>query len=137
MFDLLIGLILLGLTGLLPVHAQDSGEREAHLTLTTGLVTLRSTDNPDHAVAIHDETPLSEGDIIKTDLNSTAEVIMDGETVFDLQAGSEFQVESLSAMNTRLALVRGGLLAKVKHMTPEQGMSIELPTAVAAIRGTE
>lgn len=138
MVSFIIGVLSICLAGILPVQAQDSAGRDARVTSTLGQVTLRPAEKPDQALSVKGQTPLSEGDTLETGSGSRVEITLDGETVFNLQERSALQIKSLALQKTELALSEGALLAKVKPMTdPGQNLTVNMPTAVVAVRGTE
>jgi hypothetical protein len=113
-------------------------ERDIRVTDATGQVKLKAADNSKKFIDVDGETPLSAGDIIETGPQSSAEISMDGETIFQLEAASRLTISKSFERDTQLVLSKGTMVAKVKPMTqPGQGMTIKLPTAVVAVRGTE
>jgi hypothetical protein len=122
----------------MPGNAEELFQRDARLTDAVGQLTLKTADKPKQLISINEETPLTTGDILETSTGSRAEVTIEGEMVFELEPGSKLKIKNLSSENTQLELLQGALLSKVKPMTePGQSLTIKMPTAVVAIRGTE
>jgi len=131
-------ILLLLMSGVPSLFADEQVLRDARVTDAVGQVTLATADNPKQAVVLDAETPLSEGDVLVTGLKSSVEITLNGETVFKLQPGSRLKMKKIFLNNTQLELSQGAMLAKVKPATvPDQSMIIKMPTAVVAIRGTE
>jgi len=120
------------------LYAEGQAARDVRVTEATGQVTVKTSDHPKQAAAVDEETPLMDQDVIETGPKSTAEITMDGETVFKLQPDSRLQIKKLFQQNTQLELTQGAMLAKVKPAAgPDHALIVKMPTAVAAIRGTE
>ncbi len=121
-----------------PLYAEEPAIRDARVTDASGPVTIKTADNPKQAVTVDEEAPLMEGDVVETGPQARAEITMDGETVFTLQAGTRLKIEKIFLRNTQLELSQGAVLAKIKPATrPDQNLILKMPTAVVAIRGTE
>jgi hypothetical protein len=138
MAGLFLGIVLFFVSLVSPLSAEELAMRDARVTDAVGQVTVKTMDHPKQAVTVDEETPLAEEDVLETGLKSSAEITMDGETVFKLGAGSSLRIKKLFLKNTQMELSQGILLAKVKPATqPDQSLILKMPTAVVAIRGTE
>jgi len=138
MAGLFLGVFLFFASVVLPLQAQAPDLRDLRVTDASGPVTLKTADHPKQAAIINEETPLAEEDLIETGPTSSAELTMDGESVFKLQPGSRLRIKNLSRQTTRFELILGAMLAKAKPATHlNEGVTIKMPTAVVVIRGTE
>jgi|GEM_PF-1031909 hypothetical protein len=119
-------------------ETNDSDNRDVRLTRVEGTVYVHLLGQPDGQFAPAEaNAALEEGDEIRTGQDGTAEVAMDGESVIEVQPGSDFTVGSLAPAHTEFHLGLGALIAKLKSLLPSQQMRFDTPTAVAAVRGTE
>ena len=109
---------------------------DARIVKTQGDVLVYYHDAPEEAVAAEEEDPLEAGDRVQTGLKSRAEVGLDGESVIELGANSDFEVTSLAPADQKFAMSVGSFVAKIKSLISGR-MSVLTPTAVAAVRGTE
>lgn len=99
------------------------------------------------SVTVSDQTvsgkTLSEGDILKVDdvvqvgPDSYVDLAYDSEwnNVTRLEENSSLRIRSLYP--TTVTLNSGGLYAKLKSLPKESSFSVETPTAIASVRGTE
>jgi len=112
--------------------------RDLRLTDASGSVTVRTLADPKHPIIVDEEIPLQEGDIVETGPRSSAELVIDGESVLSLRSGTRVKAAKLDSENTQFDVGQGLILAKVKPIaSPTQKFMIKLPTAIVAIRGTE
>jgi hypothetical protein len=134
--------LLLSFLGPLLVPASlpaDDSAREGRLTNVTGKVYLRSKNlSAAEWVEAEKDTPIDEGDTIRTEAGSTAEVTLDGDSVVLLNENTELKADALTRAKTRFFLALGSLTAKIRKLTePDQRFDFKTPVAVAAVRGTE
>lgn len=89
-------------------------------------------------IPVTEETPLEEGDAIKTGKDSRAEVGTPEGTVLSLEEKSSLTLADLKPQNTRLKFSLGSLLIKImKKLSARERFSVETPAAVLSVRGTE
>jgi len=138
MAGLFIGIFVLLASVVLPLEAEEPSVRDLRVTDASGQVTLKTADHSKQAAVVDEETPLAANDIVETGPKSSAELTMDGESVFKLQPGSRLQIKKLYQRNTLFELTEGAIVAKVQPASrPDQGLYLRMPTAVVAVRGTE
>lgn len=89
-------------------------------------------------VAITEEAPLEEGDVVKTGEGSRVEIGTPEGTVLSLEEKSSLTLSDLKPQNTRLTFSLGSLLIKImKRLSARERFSVETPAAVLSVRGTE
>jgi hypothetical protein len=132
-----------------PLYAQElpaslpSGQAgapfaEARLTQADGDVSVLTSSGDAQGHTVPGEMLLVEGDQVSVGSQGGAEISLDGLTLVHLEAGSTMRIKSLEAKNIVLGLDSGTLLAKVKFEKKlGASFSVETPTLVAAVRGTE
>ena len=119
------------------VAAQDDANLDARITSIEGSVTLYSSDAPDGEPA-EEGVPVEAGDKIVTGAAGRCELGLDGESIVDLGANTQFTVTSLQRESAGFDLGLGSLVAKIKHGLFGSGeLDVRTDSAVAAVRGTE
>jgi ferric-dicitrate binding protein FerR (iron transport regulator) len=123
----------------LPVYAQETpAPFEARLTQVSGDVSVIAAGGNAEGTTVPGEMPLVEGDQVKVGPHGSAEIALTGPTVIQLLEGSSLRIKQLSEKNVIFRLDNGTFLAKVKFEKKDGNqLSVETPTAVAAVRGTE
>ncbi len=126
-------------TFLTPSFAAENSGRDARITNVTGKVYIRAKGlGPNEWVRAENDTPLADGDTIRTDAGAKAEVTMDGDSVVHLSENTELVADVLERAATRFFLALGSLTAKIRALSePSERFYIKTPVAVAAVRGTE
>jgi len=114
-------------------------EPDARLTHVTGKVYLQPKNLAhDQWIAAEANSPLAEGDVIRTADGSQAEVTLDGNSVILLSEKTELKADSLQNRLTRFFLSIGSLTAKIRKLREtDNQFQFKTPVAVAAVRGTE
>lgn len=123
-----------------PLSAQDNAEGgvDARVTSARGDVYIYYKDAPDEAVEAEEDAPLEAGDRVQTGRGANAELSLDGDSVIELGANADFEVESLETSAPSFSLSLGSILAKIKSMAQTGGrLTVRTPTSVASVRGTE
>lgn len=118
---------------------QTSGAQDwdARLTSFKGDVEIFAAGDDSRALRAEKGMPLQQGDRIRTGEGSSAELSLDGISLIELSALSDFSFDNVRRSRTSFKLSAGTFLAKIKSLLPGQGMQVETPAAVAAVRGTE
>jgi hypothetical protein len=124
---------------LLPLSYAAAQSREARLTNVSGKVYLRAKGlDSNQWVEAEKDTPLEEGDTIRTGENSSAEVTVDGDSVVLLNSNTAMETNMLQSAITRFSLAWGSLTAKIRKIRESnERVYFKTPVAVAAVRGTE
>lgn len=116
----------------------ESGAIEARLTDVQGPVYVHYADAPEGEFqAAEADSPLEEGDVVRTGEGAQAEIGLDGASVVTVAENSDFAVSSLDKKDARFDLGIGSFVAKLKKLLPGQNLQFRTVTAVAAVRGTE
>lgn len=116
-------------------RAQDAAVWDARLGAVKGEVTVYSSGDADGAAG-EEGLPLAAGDRVVTGEGASAEVVLDGGSLFTLREGSDFQIEAAQKADSVFTLSAGSLLAKIQKLA-EQKLRVRTTAAVAAVRGTE
>jgi hypothetical protein len=91
-----------------------------------------------HRTAVEVDTPLAEGDTLRTDEGASAEVTFDGDSIIQLGQKTELETSFLQSTLTRFSLAWGSLTAKIRKLRQaDERVYFKTPVAVAAVRGTE
>lgn len=116
--------------------ATASATEDGKVVLARGTVTVRTNDGARDAVP---GTTLSEGDQVQTGSDGTVRLLIAGNAVVDLAAGTSMVMtrSSSSGEKTRLKLWSGRLWARVSKLFGSSEFEVEGPNAVAGVRGTE
>jgi hypothetical protein len=80
---------------------------------------------------------IEEGSSIKTGLNSQIEIVTEEGHRFVVHSETTLSFTSLQADETKARLDSGRVLSKVVKLKEKQRFSVQTPTAVCAVRGTE
>jgi hypothetical protein len=83
-----------------------------------------------------DEMELAQGNSIKTGTGEATVVLQEGEVVH-LQPNTEIKLDALSGKSIKLSQTAGETWSKVTKISGISEFSIETPTTVATVRGTE
>lgn len=118
-------------------EGSEPADWDARLTGFKGRVQVFSADDDSRSLPVMKGMPLQQGDHIRTDADSSAEVSLDGGSLIELSALSDFSLDNVQRGRTSFKLSAGTFLAKIKTLLPGQGLQVETPAAVAAVRGTE
>jgi hypothetical protein len=111
---------------------------DARLTKVSGPVHVHTSKmGQDEFVDAEEGMPLSDGDLVKTGPDASAELALDGESVIELSADTEFTVGATDTRDAEFKIGFGSMLAKLKSLLPGQTMHFQTANSVAAIRGTE
>ena len=120
-----------------PVPAETLTHWDARITAVEGEVVVFAKGT-DSGIPAEVDMPLAIGDRIETSANGRAELALEADSIFDLGAKTEFEIESLGVESSSFALSFGSVIAKIKSLIARRGyLRIRTPTAVAAVRGTE
>jgi hypothetical protein len=101
----------------------------------TGNPTLTEAGGSSRALAEGDT--LKTGDVLKTGENDTLTLSQDGEwknTAY-VESGSTIVIKSV--LPAKMELQNGSVFAKLKSLPKNSSFSVQTPTAVASVRGTE
>jgi len=113
-------------------------DRDARLTFLSGAVYLHTSKQAEgEFVEAEKDFPLAAGDIVRTGTDGSAELSIDGGSVIELSANSDFIVNSLNPAGAEFHLGIGRMLAKLRKLAQGQRISFRTSSAVAAVRGTE
>lgn len=112
---------------------------EIRLIDRTGAVYVRLAGAPeDELLEAPEESSLDEGDQVLTGRDSSARLVMDGESIIELGSQSDFTIKKLNGPSFDFFLAGGRFLAKIKSLAgSNKVMNVRTPVAVAAVRGTE
>ncbi len=80
---------------------------------------------------------VEEGSIFRTGSHSTVDIVTAEGHHFVVKADSSLQFKSLQDGDTKAYLDKGRLISKVKTLKGLEKFSVQTPTAVCAVRGTE
>jgi len=80
---------------------------------------------------------IAEGGVIRTGVNSQAELETDRGHIFKLRSETTFELTSLQDDQTQGRLEKGRLLSKVKKLGTSESFKIQTAAAVCAVRGTQ
>jgi hypothetical protein len=80
---------------------------------------------------------IEEGSSIKTGPNSSVEIVTEQGHRFVVNSETTIEFTSLQTDETKVHLDSGRVLSKVVHLKDKQTFSVQTPTAVCAVRGTE
>jgi hypothetical protein len=80
---------------------------------------------------------VTEGAAIRTGPNSRAEILTDRGHRFQIAAETTIEFSTLQPDETKTHLESGRVLSKVQKLAANEKFSIQTPTAVCAVRGTE
>jgi len=80
---------------------------------------------------------IEEGASIKTGPNAEAEILTEQGHRFVVRSETIIEFTSLQADETKASLESGRVLSKVQKLNDHQSFSVQTPTAVCAVRGTE
>lgn len=108
----------------------------ARIEKIQGIVELRAPSMLDWE-KITPGQKVPEGSTLRTRANSSADVLTGRGHRYVLKADTILQISSLQADETKARLEKGRVLSKVKHLQAKEKFSMETPTAVCAVRGTE
>jgi len=110
---------------------------DARITRVEGEVVVFPAGEEEGSLADAD-TPIEAGDRIETGPDGRAELALEPDSVMELGTKTSFTVDSLEEEKSVVSLVLGSFVAKLKRLaSQERRFSLRLPTAVAAVRGTE
>lgn len=127
------GLFFLFLTALLPIRA---GAAPARIDDVHGDVQKRAVG----ALGWEKVTPgekVEEGSTIRTGPNSQADILTEQGHHFQVRSETTIEFTSLQADETKTRLDSGRVYSKVKKLKSQQTFTVQTPTAVCAVRGTE
>ena len=82
-------------------------------------------------------TPVADGDVVSTGPESAAVITLDAGDELKLRADTVLTVASSTPAGTRLMLGRGGVFARVRKLLGPTRWTLETPSVVAAVRGTQ
>lgn len=80
---------------------------------------------------------IGENQLIRTLDNSTIDLSLFGQVGIRLLAGSEFNPASIAPSQMNFKMNNGNILVRVGKLSQGTGVSVETPTAVASVRGTQ
>ncbi|TGK00021.1 iron dicitrate transport regulator FecR [Leptospira langatensis] len=109
-------------------------EEETTDAVVTFLVGKASTEKANTILKINDT--IKEAETVKTDKDSTLDLTTTLGTV-RLLGGSEASVAALRADQNYIKVNEGNILVKVVKLNKNESISIDTPTVVAAVRGTQ
>ena len=122
----------------------DIRERDAKLKFFIGDVNIRSKDPTSKWIPAKVGMKLKTGNMIRTRVESSAEVILEEGSTIMIEENSVFQITALEenrrnkSKSTKLDLMTGKILANVKKLgSTRSDFEFETPVATAAIRGTK
>ncbi len=127
------GLLFLCLGGLLPGEILAA---PARIDEVRGEVEKR----PVGALGWEKVTPgekVEEGSSIRTGINSQADVLTEQGHHFQIRSETTLEFTSLQQDETKTHLENGRVLSQVKKLKANERFSLQTPTAVCAVRGTE
>lgn len=82
-------------------------------------------------------TPIEEGDVIRTGEKSAAVVQFENDAAsIEIQENAEFKISKFNKKEQELVSTKGNFWIKAKKQNKEANFNVVLPTAVAGIRGT-
>lgn len=128
-----LALLLLG-TG---VRAADWDARITEVQGEAWVTLAADGDEEGDLVRAEADMPLGPGDSVRTGDDGRAEIALADDSIFSMEPGSEFIVESLDARDSLFSLKLGAIAAKLRSLLDGQRLRVRTPTAVAAVRGTE
>jgi hypothetical protein len=101
-----------------------------------GSVTIARQTHPGQSIKARVGLALSEGDTVKTDPQSRIEITFDGNYIIRCDEKTELIITLAKMAASKFRSPGGKLWLNVKHILEAEGITVESPTAVAAIRGT-
>lgn len=101
-----------------------------------GSVTIARQTHPGQSIKAKVGLALTEGDTIKTDPKSRIEITFDGNYIIRCDEKTELIITLAKMAASKFHAPGGKVWLNVKHILEAEGITIESPTAVAAIRGT-
>ena len=111
---------------------------EARLTKVEGTVYIHTSQQKEgEFIKAEADIPLASGDLVRTGTDGRAEVAFEGNSILQLDNGTDFIVNSLQPAHTEAYLGIGSLIAKLQKLLTGRSLSFRTPTAVASVRGTE
>ena len=121
--------------------ANSAGKQFGKISLPLGKVEVQSAGNESWEKA-KPNTPVFEGDIVRTAAKSRAEIALQGGGKVRLGEKSELELNEASVKpmvkNFKASLKRGNVFVSAKAAFGEKkNVQLRTPTAVAAIRGTK
>lgn len=117
--------------------AEETQEWDARIVSVSGSVTLLEQGGDAEGSPAAADTPLQEGDRIRTGEDGSAEISLEGSSVIKLGPDSDFKLSNAHRAQTLFDLAGGTFLAKIQKLLSSQSLQVRTPTAVAAVRGTE
>ncbi len=80
---------------------------------------------------------LEEGSAIRTGINSQADILTEQGHHFRVRSETTIEFTSLQPEETKTHLEQGRVHSQVRKLNPDERFSLQTPTAVCAVRGTE
>jgi hypothetical protein len=116
-----------------PAPAPEAQKVLGWVSLLAGSATLEH-DGAQSEITL--DTPIQEGDILRTGARTSLHVALPSETGFALAADSELRVARLRVGETGLALARGRVANRVHKLTERERYQIAVADLTASVRGT-
>lgn len=93
--------------------------------------------NKSGIVAAKKDSPIGEGDTIKTGEKSVAIIQFENDSAsVEIQENAEFSINKFNEKEQELASTKGNFWIKAKKRNKESNFNVVMPTSVAGIRGT-
>lgn len=124
------------------LKAQPVSARLIHLSGNVEIQHLTQEQNS-AAVAAQEGALLNIGSVVRTSERSNATIQFADESLMVIESNSEVRFDTLSRhgengmVDTNLNLMRGAVTSKVKKREPASRYSVQTPSAIAAVRGTD
>ncbi len=96
-------------------------------------VLVRGTEE----IAANPGTPIQNGDVVKTPAGSSADISLNGLAGARVLAGGETVVNETATEGMRLTIRSGNAILNLAKLPAASSFSVETPTAIASVRGTQ
>ncbi len=113
---------------------KEESVTKGNLIFVIGTVEI---SNKSGSVAAKKDSPVGEGDTIKTGDKSVAIIQFENNAAsVEIQENAEFSISKFNAKEQELVSTKGNFWINAKKLNKESNFNIVMPTAVAGIRGT-
>ncbi len=113
---------------------KEESAAKGNLIFVIGTVEI---SNKSGSVAAKKDSPVGEGDTIKTGDKSVAIIQFENNAAsVEIQENAEFSISKFNAKEQELVSTKGNFWINAKKLNKESNFNIVMPTAVAGIRGT-
>ncbi len=138
----IVGMIM-GLLALPTTGIAEEGIRQAEITMIEGTAALKKAGQDEWVEAAIGDV-MGQGDVLRTDPFSSAELNVDGSDQTAVVTVSEnaelaisvLEVDASGAKNTMLDLAIGSVLIKASELEGDSKFEVNTPTSIVGVRGT-